>query len=101
MKKILVCAALATVLAFSVGGCNKQEEPKEKEVVSEKTDSMLHDTAKNAEEMMDGANTATENASQDAAGVMSEKKEAMTDEAKEMMDKSNDAGSQMMDQTKE
>ena len=80
MKKVLVCAALAAVLAFGVGGCSKQEEAPEKGAVSEKTGDMMHD-----------AGTAAEKAAQDAAGMMNEQKEAMTQQAGEMMDQAQQA----------
>ena len=90
MKKVLVCAALAAVLAFGVGGCSKQEEAPEKGAVSEKTGEMMHD-----------AGTAAEKTAQDAAGMMNEQKEAMTQQAGEMMDQAKEAGSEMMDQAQE
>jgi hypothetical protein len=62
MKKVLVCAVLATMLAFSVGGCSKQEESKEKGAVSETT------------------------------GTMTEQKEAVPQQAGEAMDKAKEAG---------
>ena len=79
MKKVLVCAVLATVLAFSVGGCKKQQESKEKATVSETNNG----TPKEMTEQKEAP-------AQQAGEEMKKTEEAGTEQPAEMQQKSGD-----------
>jgi hypothetical protein len=80
MKKVLFCAVLAAVMAFSVGGCKKQQESKEKAAVSETTNGTPKEVTEQKEAPAQQAGTEQPAEMQQKSGDMTAPEPSATEE---------------------